>query len=56
MLTKVLPSAAVICVAYLWSVDGALRQNLHSISSLIIVSIEHLLGASIFWVSICGSY
>ena len=49
MLTKVLPSAAVICAALLWSVDGALRQDLHSISSLVIVSIELLLGVSIFF-------
>ena len=48
MLTRVLPSAAVICAALLWSVDGVLRQDLHIISSLVIVSIEHLLGASIF--------
>jgi len=48
MLTRVLPSAAVICAALLWSVDGVLRQGLHSISSLVIVAIEHLLGALIF--------
>ena len=48
MLTRVLPSAAVICAALLWSVDGILRQDLHSISSLVIVAIEHLLGALIF--------
>ena len=48
MLTRVLPSAAVICAALLWSVDGVLRQDLHSISSLVIVAIEHLVGALIF--------
>ena len=48
MLTRVLPSTAVICAALLWSVDGVLRQDLHSISSLVIVAIEHLLGALIF--------
>ena len=48
MLTKVLPSAAVICAALLWSVDGILRQDLHSISSLVIVAVEHLLGGLIF--------
>ena len=32
----------------MWSVDGVLRQDLHSISSLVIVAIEHLLGALIF--------
>ena len=48
MLTRFLPSAAVICAALLWSVDGVLRQDLHSISSLVIVAIEHLLGALIF--------
>ena len=48
MLTRVLPSAAVICAALLWSVDGVLRQGLHSLSSLVIVTTEHLLGALIF--------
>ena len=48
MLTKALPSAAVICAALLWSVDGVLRQDLHSISSLVIVAIEHLLSTLIF--------
>ena len=48
MLARVLPSAAVVCAALLWSVDGLLRQDLHRISSLVIVAIEHLLGALIF--------
>ena len=43
-----MPSAAVICATLLWSVDGVLRQDLHSISSLVIVAIEHLLGTLIF--------
>ena len=47
MLTRVLPSVAVICAALLWSFDGVLGQDLHSISSLVIVAIEHLLGAII---------
>ena len=55
MLTRVLPSAAVICAALLWSVDGVLRQDLHSISSLVIVAIEHLLGALIFLPFLFGS-
>ena len=42
MLTKALPSAAVICVVLLWSAGGALKQNLHSISSLVIVLIGWL--------------
>lgn len=42
MLTRILPSAAVICAALLWSVDGVLRQDLHSISSLVIVLIGWL--------------
>ena len=48
MLTRVLPSIAVICAALLWSVDGVLRQGLHSFSSLVIVTTEQLLGALIF--------
>ena len=47
-MNRVLPSTAVICAALLWSVDGFLRQNLHNLSSLVIVAIEHLLGALIF--------
>ena len=42
MITRVLPSAAVICAALFWSVDGILRQDLHSISSLVIVLIGWL--------------
>ena len=42
MLTRVLPSVAVICAALLWSVDSVLRQDLHSISSLVIVLIGWL--------------
>ena len=48
MLTRVLPSIAVICAALLWSVDGFLRQDLHRLSSLVIVALEHLIGALIF--------
>ena len=48
MLNRVLPSTAVLCAALLWSVDGLLRQDLHNISSLVIIAIEHLLGALIF--------
>tara|TARA_Y100001970_G_C14200229_1_gene840672 strand:- start:315 stop:1202 length:888 start_codon:yes stop_codon:yes gene_type:complete len=44
----VIPSIAVICAALLWSVDGLLRQDLHNIPSLIIVALEHLIGALIF--------
>ena len=48
MLTRVVPPVAVICAALLWSVDGLLRQDLYSISSLVIVALEHLIGALIF--------
>ena len=48
MLTRVVPSVAVICAALLWSVDGLLRQDLYSLSSLVIVALEHLIGALIF--------
>ena len=48
MLTRVLPFSAVISAALLWSADGFFRQSLHSLSLLVIVSIEHLLGVLIF--------
>ena len=48
MLNRVLPSVAVICAALLWSVDGFLRQDLYNLSSLVIVALEHLIGALIF--------
>ena len=52
MLTRVLPSVAVICAALLWSVDGVLRQNLHSISSLVIVLIEWLVDSGNYELSL----
>ena len=55
MITRVLPSATVICAALLWSVDGVLRQDLHTISSLVIVAIEHLLGTLTFLPFLFGS-
>ena len=47
-MTRVVPSAAIICAALLWSVDGLLRQDLYSLSSLVIVALEHIIGALIF--------
>lgn len=45
---KFLPPLAIIFAAILWSVDGYIRQNLYSVSSFLIVLLEHLLGAIIF--------
>ena len=45
---KYLPILAIIFAALLWSFDGFLRQELYSISSLLIVTIEHALGALLF--------
>lgn len=45
---KYLPALAVIIAAILWSVDGFIRQELYSISSFLIVTIEHGLGALLF--------
>ncbi len=45
---KYLAPVAVIFAAFLWSLDGFLRQNLSDVSSLIIVMIEHSIGALLF--------
>ncbi len=45
---KYLPILAIIFAALLWSFDGFLRQELYSVSSLLIVTIEHALGALLF--------
>ena len=42
------PSLAVIFAALLWSIDGFLRQELNTVPSILIVSLEHSIGAIIF--------
>ena len=46
---KHLPALAVISAAILWSLDGFLRQNLYMLPSFFIISIEHVIGALIFF-------
>jgi len=45
---KYLPILAIIFAALLWSLDGFLRQELYSVSAILIVTIEHALGAIVF--------
>lgn len=45
---KYLPIFAIIFAALLWSLDGFLRQELYSIPSFLIVTIEHVIGALVF--------
>lgn len=45
---KIIPPLAVITAALLWSFDGFLRQELHSVSSFLIITIEHAIGALLF--------
>ena len=45
---KYLPALAVVSAAILWSFDGILRQNLYTLPSFLIVTLEHLIGAIIF--------
>ncbi len=45
---KYLPIFAIIFAALLWSLDGFLRQELYSVSSFLIVTIEHVIGAIVF--------
>lgn len=46
---KYLPALAVILAAFLWSLDGFLRQRLFSLSSFTLITLEHILGAVIFF-------
>ena len=48
MMRKILPPLAVMLAAVLWSLDGFLRQELYSISSFLVIMIEHTLGAILF--------
>lgn len=48
MMRKILPPIAVITAALLWSLDGFLRQELYSVSSFLIVTLEHTFGALLF--------
>ena len=45
---KYLPIFAIIFAALLWSLDGFLRQELYNVSSILIVTIEHTIGAIVF--------
>ncbi len=42
---KYLPPLAVIFAAILWSLDGFIRQELYSLSSFMVVTLEHGIGA-----------
>ena len=46
---RFIPPIAVIIAALLWSMDGFLRQELYSVSSFLIITLEHALGAIIFF-------
>ena len=46
---KILPPLAVIFAAILWSLDGFLRQELYSVSSFLVVTLEHAFGALLFF-------
>ena len=48
MMRKILPPLAVVFAALLWSMDGFLRQELYSVSSFLVVTLEHALGALVF--------
>lgn len=45
---KYLPPLAVVVAAVLWSFDGLLRQNLASVSSFLVILLEHVIGAILF--------
>lgn len=45
---KYLPALAVIVAAFLWSLDGLLRQTLYTLSSFLIITLEHVFGALLF--------
>ncbi len=45
---KYFPPLAVIIAAFLWSLDGILRQQLYDIPSFLIITLEHAFGAILF--------
>jgi len=45
---KYLPAISIIGAAFLWSLDGFIRQELYSVPSMTIVALENLLGALLF--------
>lgn len=45
---KYIPPLAVITAAFLWSLDGLLRQQLYSIPAFLVITVEHFLGAILF--------
>lgn len=45
---RFLPSLAVISAAFLWSLDGFIRQELHTVPSMVIVTLENLFGGILF--------
>lgn len=48
-MNKYLPPLAVILAAFLWSLDGFLRQELYTLSAFLIVTLEHGLGALVLF-------
>jgi len=48
-MNKILPPFAVIFAAILWSLDGLLRQELYSIPSFLVITLEHAFGALLFF-------
>ncbi len=48
MMYKFIPPIAVIFAALLWSLDGFLRQELYSVPSFLIITLEHGIGALLF--------
>lgn len=46
---KYAPAFAVIMAAILWSFDGFIRQNLFTLPSFLIITIEHVIGAILFF-------
>ena len=47
-MNKTLPPFAVIFAAILWSLDGLLRQELYTIPSFLVITLEHAVGALLF--------
>ena len=47
-MVKYLPYLAIIFAALLWSADALLRQSLYTLSPLLVITLEHGIGALIF--------
>ena len=55
-MNRYLPHLAIIIAALLWSLDAFLRQSLHALSPLLIITLEHGIGSLLFLPRLIGNW